>query len=54
MNFAADATRCLMFDLSKPIGAEVIIGSIAFIFIIIGIGLLTVKYYEKRYIKEQK
>lgn len=43
-----------MFDLSKPIEFEVIIGSIAFIFVLIGIGLLTVKYYEKRYIKEQK
>jgi len=37
-----------MFDLSKPVGLEVIIGSIAFIFVLIGIGLLTVKYYEKK------
>jgi len=43
-----------MFDLSKPIGSEVIIGSILFIFALVGAGLLIVKYYEKRYIKEQK
>jgi len=38
-----------MFDLSKPVPNEVIIGSIIFIFILIGIGLLSVRYYKKKY-----
>jgi len=38
-----------MFDLSKPVPNEVIIGSIIFIFILIGIGLLGVRYYKKKY-----
>jgi len=37
-----------MFDLSQPIPNEVIIGSIIFIFILVGIGLLAVEYYKKR------
>jgi len=36
-----------MFDLSKPIPNEVIIGSIVFIFVLVGIGLLIVEYYKK-------
>jgi len=36
-----------MFDLSQPIPNEVIIGSIVFIFILVGIGLLVVEYYKK-------
>ncbi|MDD5406723.1 MAG: hypothetical protein PHE73_07310 [Sulfurovaceae bacterium] len=43
-----------MLDLSKPVSSEVIVSSIGFIFVLISIGLLIVKYYEKRYIKEQK
>jgi len=37
-----------MFDLSQPIGNEVIIGSIVFILIVVGIGLLVVEYYKKK------
>jgi len=37
-----------MFDLSKPIPNEVIIGSIVFIFALVGVGLLVVQYYKKR------
>jgi len=37
-----------MFDLSQPIGTEVIIGSIVFILVVVGIGLLVVQYYKKR------
>jgi hypothetical protein len=37
-----------MFDLSQPIPNEVIIGSIIFIFILVGMGLLVVEYYKKR------
>ena len=37
-----------MFDLSQPIGNEVIIGSIVFIFVVVGIGLLVVEYYKKK------
>jgi|GEM_PF-1209817 hypothetical protein len=43
-----------MFDLSKPVGSEVIIGSIVFIFALVGVGLLIVNIMKKRYIKEQK
>jgi len=42
-----------MFDLSKPIPNEVIIGSIVFIFLLVGIGLLVVEYY-KRNLKDYK
>jgi len=38
-----------MFDLSQPIPNEVIIGSIIFIFVLVGIGLLVVEYYKKKY-----
>jgi len=37
-----------MFDLSQPIPNEVIIGSIVFIFVLVGIGLLVVEYYKKK------
>jgi hypothetical protein len=37
-----------MFNLSEPIGNEVIIGSIIFILGLVGIGLLVVEYYKKR------
>jgi hypothetical protein len=37
-----------MFDLSQPIPNEVIIGSIIFIFGLVGVGLLVVEYYKKR------
>jgi hypothetical protein len=43
-----------MFDLSKPVGNDVIILSIGFIFVIIVIGLGVVKYYKNRLLKEQK
>jgi len=38
----------MMFDLSQPIPNEVIIGSIIFIFGLVGVGLLVVQYYKKR------
>ena len=37
-----------MFDLSKPIPLEVIIGSIVFIVMVVGIGLAVVAYYKKK------
>jgi hypothetical protein len=37
-----------MFDLSQPIPNEVIIGSIVFIFGLVGVGLLVVRHYKKR------
>lgn len=37
-----------MFDLSQPVPNEVIIGSIAFIVVLIGIGLGIVAYYKKK------
>ncbi len=43
-----------MFDMTKPIGNEVIVISIGFIFVLIGIGLGIVKYYKNRLQKEQK
>jgi len=38
----------LMFNLSKPVPNEVIIGSIIFIFILIGIGLFVVEYFKRK------
>jgi hypothetical protein len=35
-----------MFDLSQPIQMPVIIGSIVFIFVVVGIGLGVVRYYK--------
>ena len=37
-----------MFDLSKPLPTEVIVGSIAFVVIVVGIGLAVVAYYKKK------
>ncbi len=37
-----------MFDMSQPIQMEVIIGSIVFIFGLVGIGLGVVEYYKKK------
>jgi hypothetical protein len=37
-----------MFDMSQPIGMEVIVGSIAFIFGLVGIGLALVAYYKNK------
>ena len=37
-----------MFDMSQPIQMEVIIGSIVFIFGLVGIGLAVVAYYKKK------
>jgi hypothetical protein len=39
---------CLMFDLSKPIPTEVIVGSIAFIVVLVVIGLAVIAYYKKK------
>jgi hypothetical protein len=38
-----------MFDLTQPVTPTVIIGSIAFIFVLVGIGLGAVVYYKKRF-----
>jgi len=35
-----------MFDLSQPVQMPVIIGSIVFIFMLVGIGLGVVRYYK--------
>ncbi|WP_281175043.1 hypothetical protein [Sulfurovum lithotrophicum] len=37
-----------MFDLSQPVPMEVIVGSIIFIFGLVGIGLAVVAYYKKK------
>ena len=37
-----------MFDLSKPIPMEVIVGSIVFIVLVVSIGLAVVAYYKKK------
>jgi len=37
-----------MFDLSQPIPTEVIVGSIIFIFGLVGVGLLVVRYYKNK------
>jgi hypothetical protein len=37
-----------MFDLSKPIPTEVIVGSIAFIVVLVVIGLAVIAYYKKK------
>ena len=37
-----------MFDVSQPIGNEVIVGSIVFIFAMVAVGLLVVEYYKKK------
>jgi len=37
-----------MFDMTQPIGMEVIIGSIVFILGLVGVGLGVVAYYKKK------
>jgi len=37
-----------MFDLSQPVPMEVIVGSIVFIFALVGVGLAVVAYYKKK------
>jgi hypothetical protein len=37
-----------MFDMTQPIQMEVIIGSIVFIFGLVGIGLALVAYYKNK------
>jgi len=37
-----------MFDMTQPIQTPVIIGSIAIIFVVVGIGLAAVAYYKKK------
>ena len=43
-----DVTRSSVFDMSQPVGMEVIIGSIVVIFAIVGLGLLIIEYYKKK------
>ena len=38
----------MMFDMTQPVQTEVIIGSIVFIFGLIGVGLAVVAYYKKK------
>jgi hypothetical protein len=44
----------LMFDLSKPVPAEVIVGSIVFIFALVGVGLALVAFYKRKYLHHKK
>jgi len=37
-----------MFDMTQPISMSVIVGSILFIFGLVGVGLATVAYYKKK------
>ena len=37
-----------MFDMTQPIQMEVIVGSIVFIFGLVGVGLAVVAYYKKK------
>jgi Zn-dependent alcohol dehydrogenase len=37
-----------MFDMTQPIQMEVIVGSIIFIFGLVGIGLAVVEYYKRK------
>ena len=41
-----------MFDLSQPIQMPVIIGSIVFIFAVVGVGLGVVGYYKRKMKRE--
>jgi len=38
-----------MMDLSRPVPAEVIVGSIGFIVALVGVGLALVAYYKRKY-----
>jgi len=37
-----------MFDLSQPIPMEVVVASIIFVVVLVGIGLAIVAYYKKK------
>jgi hypothetical protein len=37
-----------VFDLTKPVPLEVIFGSIGFILLLVGIGIVVVFYYKKK------
>ncbi len=37
-----------MFDMTQPVPTSVIVGSIAFIFLLVGVGLSIVAYYKKK------
>ena len=37
-----------MFDLSKPIPMEVVVASIAFVVVLVGIALAVVRYYKNK------
>jgi len=37
-----------MFDLTQPVGMEVIVGSIVFIVGLVAVGLAVVAYYKKK------
>jgi len=37
-----------MFDMNQPIQMPVIIGSIAIIFVVVGVGLVVIAYYKKK------
>ena len=37
-----------MFDMTQPVPTSVIVGSIAFIFVVVGLGLGIVSYYKKK------
>ena len=41
-----------MFDMSQPIGNEVIVGSIVFIFAVVGVGLLVIEFYKRKMKKD--
>lgn len=41
-----------MYDLSQPVPTEVIVGSIAIIFALVGVGLGIVTYYKKKLNKQ--
>jgi len=43
-----------MFDMSRQIPMEVIIGSILFIFGLVGVGLAVVAYYKKKQNSEDR
>ncbi len=37
-----------MFDMTQPVSTGVIIGAVVVIFVLVGIGLLTVEYYKRK------
>jgi len=41
-----------MFDMSQPIGNEVIVGSIVFILAVVGVGLLVIEFYKRKMKKD--